>query len=183
MRTLFHRTSLFTASLALAAAPHISHADESIEVEMHHVSTEGVGQSIGSITVKEHQYGVLLIPELEDLEPGLHGFHLHRNPDCGPAEKDGKQAAAAAASGHYDPDETGEHAGPLETDGHLGDLPALYVSEQGEANQAELAPRLSFGDFDGRALVIHKGGDNYSDNPEPLGGGGSRVACGVARFE
>ena len=182
MRKILHRASLFGTSLVIAAAPHLGYADESIDVEMHHVSTDGVGQSIGSIRVEEHQYGVLLTPDLKDLEPGLHGFHLHENPDCGPAKKDGKPTAAAAAGGHYDPEDTGKHAGPLETDGHLGDLPALYVSEQGEANQPELAPRLSFDDFDGRALVIHQGGDNYSDNPEPLGGGGSRIACGVVRF-
>jgi len=28
--------------------------------------------------------------------------------------------------------------------------------------------------------MIHAGGDNYSDQPEPLGGGGGRIACGVA---
>lgn len=183
MNTFLHRSSLVAASLALVLAPHIVHADESIDVEMHQVSKQGVEESIGSITVKEHQDGVLLTPDLQDLEPGLHGFHLHQNPDCGPAEKDGKQTAAAAAGGHYDPDESRSHKGPFETDGHLGDLPALYVSQEGEANQPELAPRLSFDDFNGRALVIHKGGDNYSDNPEPLGGGGSRVACGVVRFE
>jgi Cu-Zn family superoxide dismutase len=27
--------------------------------------------------------------------------------------------------------------------------------------------------------MIHAGGDNYSDEPEPLGGGGARIACGV----
>ncbi len=183
MRTHLQKAGLYTAALALAVAPFTGHADEKIEVEMHHVSTDGVGKSIGSITVKEHRHGVLLTPELEGLEPGLHGFHLHENPDCEPAEKDGKPTAAAGAGGHYDPEDAGRHEGPFETDGHLGDLPALYVSQQGEANQPELAPRLSFDDFDGRSLVIHKGGDNYSDNPEPLGGGGSRVACGVVRFE
>ena len=29
------------------------------------------------------------------------------------------------------------------------------------------------------ALAIHVGGDNYSDQPAPLGGGGARIACGV----
>ncbi|TMA53165.1 MAG: hypothetical protein E6J75_15750, partial [Deltaproteobacteria bacterium] len=33
-------------------------------------------------------------------------------------------------------------------------------------------------DVAGRALVIHEGGDNYSDTPKPLGGGGVRMACG-----
>jgi Cu/Zn superoxide dismutase len=33
----------------------------------------------------------------------------------------------------------------------------------------------------GRAIVIHSGGDNYSDNPEKLGGGKNRIACGVIK--
>jgi Cu-Zn family superoxide dismutase len=31
----------------------------------------------------------------------------------------------------------------------------------------------------GNELVIHIGGDNYSDQPQPLGGGGARIACGA----
>jgi Cu-Zn family superoxide dismutase len=27
--------------------------------------------------------------------------------------------------------------------------------------------------------MIHVGGDNMSDQPKPLGGGGARYACGV----
>jgi superoxide dismutase, Cu-Zn family len=29
--------------------------------------------------------------------------------------------------------------------------------------------------------MIHSGGDNYSDAPAPLGGGGARIACGVIK--
>ena len=28
---------------------------------------------------------------------------------------------------------------------------------------------------------VHAGGDNYSDQPAPLGGGGARIACGVIK--
>ena len=42
-----------------------------------------------------------------------------------------------------------------------------------------LAPRLKMADLKGRALMIHAGGDNYADQPAPLGGGGVRWACGV----
>lgn len=171
------------APIALAALPHVSHANESKEVGIHSVNAEGAQELIGTVTIKEHQYGVLLVPDIENLEPGLHGFHLHENPDCSPAKKEGKQTAAAAAGGHYDPEGTGKHRGPFDTDGHLGDLPALFVDQQGKATQPELAPRLSFDEFDDRALVIHQGGDNYEDDPERLGGGGSRVACGVVRIE
>ena len=31
--------------------------------------------------------------------------------------------------------------------------------------------------------MIHAGGDNYSDHPEALGGGGARVACGVDKVK
>jgi Cu-Zn family superoxide dismutase len=41
------------------------------------------------------------------------------------------------------------------------------------------AQRLKTSDLAGRAITIHAGGDNYSDNPKKLGGGGARVACGV----
>ena len=27
--------------------------------------------------------------------------------------------------------------------------------------------------------MVHASGDNYSDDPAPLGGGGARIACGV----
>jgi len=36
-------------------------------------------------------------------------------------------------------------------------------------------------DIKGRSLMIHAGGDNYSDMPVSLGGGGARVACGVVK--
>jgi Cu-Zn family superoxide dismutase len=38
---------------------------------------------------------------------------------------------------------------------------------------------MSVAKAQGHAIIIHEGGDNYSDTPKPLGGGGSRIACGV----
>ena len=64
-------------------------------------------------------------------------------------------------------------------DGHLGDLPALYVDAGGQATMSVLAPRLKLADVAGRALMVHAGGDNHADHPAPLGGGGARLACGV----
>jgi Cu-Zn family superoxide dismutase len=29
--------------------------------------------------------------------------------------------------------------------------------------------------------MIHESGDNYSDTPKKLGGGGGRIACGVVK--
>ncbi len=171
------RFSPLTLSLAVVAG--VTHADP-VQVQMHLADMAGVGAAIGTVTASEHQAGVLLMPALTGLPPGLHGFHVHQTADCKPAEKDGKKQAAMAAGGHYDPDQAGSHAGPYAT-GHKGDLPALYVDADGKADLPLLAPRLKLADLKGRALVIHAGADNYADQPEKLGGGGARIACGVIK--
>lgn len=149
-------------------------------IRMNMVGASGPGDEIGIITARTTPYGVLFTPKLIGLAPGIHGFHVHQNPDCGPKEKDGKREAALAAGGHYDPANTGKHEGPYGT-GHLGDLPALYVDAAGTADYPVLAPRLKLSDLKGRALMIHGGGDNHADQPAALGGGGARMACGIIR--
>lgn len=141
------------------------------------IDENGVGEEIGTVKAEDTEYGLLLTPSLSNLPPGTHGLHLHQNPDCGPGEKDGKIAPGIAAGGHYDPEDTETHQGPY-SDGHLGDLPVLIVDETGTASLPVLAPRLTTADLEERSLMVHEGGDNYSDEPE-LGGGGSRIACGV----
>ena len=64
-------------------------------------------------------------------------------------------------------------------DAHLGDLPALTVLHDGTATNPVLAPRLKkLDEVRGHSIMIHAGGDNHSDHPAPLGGGGPRMACG-----
>jgi Cu-Zn family superoxide dismutase len=169
--------TLKTASLlALLLASGSAFADTT--VTLHAVSAEGVGKALGDVTISSTEYGLVFTPDLKGLPPGLHGFHLHQNPSCDPAESDGKMTPAQAAGGHYDPHSTGKHGTPW-GDGHLGDLPGLYVEEKGTATQPVLAPRLQESDLKGRALMVHAGGDNHADSPAPLGGGGARIACGV----
>ncbi|MBB3192008.1 superoxide dismutase family protein [Halomonas cerina] len=162
------------ASLLLAAGLGQAQASEHQEVEINKVNADGVGEAIGTVTLEDTDYGLLLTPDLSGLSPGPHGFHVHENASCGPDDK----TAAAEAGGHYDPDETGSHEGPY-GDGHLGDLPVLIVNADGKATLPVLAPRLSLDDLKARSLMIHEGSDNYADEPKPLGGGGARVACGV----
>ena len=92
------------------------------EVEMNLVTSQGVGQSIGTVKITETDKGLEFAPNLKALPPGEHGFHVHAKGSCQPAMKEGKPSAA---------------------------------------------------------LMIHVGGDNMSDQPKPLGGGGARYACGV----
>jgi superoxide dismutase, Cu-Zn family len=170
-----HAKSLLFASL-LSLASLSARAD--MVVPMNLVDDKGVGPAVGRITVSESAYGLVFTPALSGLAPGLHGFHVHQNPDCGAKEKDGKMVPALAAGGHYDPQKTNRHGAPW-GDGHLGDLPPLFVDAGGNAAQPVLAPRLKMSDLAGRSLMIHMGGDNHADHPAPLGGGGARVACGV----
>jgi superoxide dismutase, Cu-Zn family len=153
-------------------------AQADIAVQMSIVDEKGIGKSVGQVVVSETPYGVVFSPSLAGLPPGLHGFHLHENPSCDAKEKDGKMVPALAAGGHYDPAATKRHGLPW-GDGHLGDLPALFVDAMGNANNPVLAPRLKMTDVTGRSLMVHAGGDNHADHPEPLGGGGARMACGV----
>ena len=169
------RFKIFLAATALSLCG-AGRAD--ITVQMSTVDEKGIGKSIGEVTVGETPYGVVFSPTLAGLPPGLHGFHVHENPSCQSKEKDGKTTPALAAGGHYDPAATKRHGLPW-GDGHLGDLPALYVDDMGNANYPVLAPRLKIPDVEGRSLMVHAGGDNHADHPAALGGGGARSVCGV----
>jgi len=164
----------FAVGLALLSAGFGAHAEQ-VTVTVNAISASGVGAPIGTVALSDGPNGLVIQPNLKQLAPGGHGFHIHANPDCG-----AKDGAGMAAGGHYDPAKTGKHLGP-KGDGHLGDLPVLTVAADGTATQAMTVARLKVADVKGRSLMIHAGGDNYSDEPKPLGGGGARVACGVIK--
>lgn len=147
-------------------------------VTIHKVTPDGVAEAIGTVTLSDSAQGLVITPDLTRLPAGEHGFHIHENPSCAAVHKNSRIYAALSAGGHYDPSASGKHAGPI-GDGHAGDLPVLVADANGNAKTAVVAPRLQLVDVIDRAIIIHAGGDNYSDSPEPLGGGGSRIACGV----
>lgn len=149
----------------------LAYASVAIPITLFNAS--GQPQNIGTVTAEDSVCGVLLTPSLHGLSPGVHGFHIHVNPSC---DQNGM-----AAGGHFDPASTNQHDGPYNKNGHLGDLPVLIVNQDGTATLPTLAPRFNLAQLKGHALMIHAGGDNYSDTPEKLGGGGARIACGVIK--
>jgi Cu-Zn family superoxide dismutase len=167
----FAAATMWCSALAIAASPEL-------KATMSVLSDAGIGASAGTVTISETPHGVVFTPALTGLPAGLHGFHVHDVGNCSPAQKDGKPVAGLAAGGHYDPAGSKHHGLPW-GDGHLGDLPALYVDASGNANNPVLAPRLKLADLKGRALMVHVGGDNHADHPAALGGGGARLVCGV----
>ena len=141
-------------------------------VNMKIVASGYKAKSIGYVTLQDSEYGLLIVPHLHDVPTGFHGFHVHTYPTC---SNNGN-----AAGGHFDPQNTGKHLGPYD-DGHLGDLPVLYANRKGIIDGPVIAPRVKLHQVQGHSLMLHEGGDNYSDQPSANGGGGMRYACGVIK--
>lgn len=171
MRTL----PIITTSLLLSLSP-VVYADQ-IHTTMHAISVSGVGKAVGTVKAKDTAEGLEMHVQLEGLPTGNHGFHMHTNPSCEAALKDGVLVSGWAAGPHFDPANTATHKGPTGS-GHLGDLPVLTADDAGKVNLKVVAPRLKKADLKGRSFMVHAGPDNYSDTPS-LGGGGARVMCGV----
>jgi Cu-Zn family superoxide dismutase len=169
------RIWLSVLAVALIAVPV---AAAQVSVPMSLVTEQGAGATIGTVTLMDSPGGLVVTPDLAGLPAGGHGFHVHARGDCGVSLTEGKPVPAGAAGGHFDPQGTGTHLGPTGA-GHRGDLPVLEVAADGRATKAVTAPRLTVAQVRGLALVIHAGGDNYADQPAPLGGGGLRIACGT----
>lgn len=146
-----------------------------------YLTTTGVpGQRIGEVYFTDTPSGLLVNVDLKNLPAGEHGFHIHENPNCDAGlDANGKLQPALQAGGHYDPDKTGHHLGPNNKDGHRGDLPVLTVAPDGTVKTSFTVQNLKVNDIKNRSIMIHAGGDNYSDEPVALGGGGARIACGV----
>lgn len=174
------RASTCVLALGLTLAAGAAHA-ASVSAAMALATPAGPGASMGTITAADTPKGVAFKLDLHGLPPGEHGFHIHEKPSCDPATAaDGKVTPAGGAGAHLDPAQSRMHMGPM-GEGHLGDLPRVSVAADGTARATLVAPHLhSIGEVKGHALMIHAGGDNYADQPAPLGGGGARLACGVA---
>lgn len=182
MSVLTLRTTVAALAIALVPAG-AALAATALKIPFSSVNAEGIDKPIGSVTAIDTPDGLRLTPALRGLPPGEHGFHVHEKPSCEAlpdAAQGGKMTPALGAGGHLDPDKTARHEGP-DGNGHKGDLPSLTVGANGKATKAVVAKHLKVADLRDHALMIHAGGDNYADQPAPLGGGGGRIACGVAR--
>ncbi len=172
-------TSVCLCVSALVAAELYNPKDEKnkIVIPMDLLSKSG-NKAIGEVVAVETKYGVAFYPNLQGLESGLHGFHIHQNPDCGENEN----GLGMKAGGHWDPENKQAHSFPWSDEGHKGDLPALFVDTKGNATNPVLAPKIkSLDEIKNKALMIHIGSDNHHDHPAALGGGGARMACGIIK--
>src|SRR5699024_53933 len=133
------------------------------------------GDMIGTAALAEQADGVQVKLELEGLDPGFHGIHVHEYPKCeGPDFK--------SAGSHFNPE--GKEHGLMHPDGsHLGDLPNVEADSDGRVeeevmlNDATLLEgKKSILRGDGTSLVIHS--DQDDGVSQPGGDAGERIACG-----
>jgi Cu-Zn family superoxide dismutase len=133
-----------------------------------------VGENIvkGIVHFEQTESGIKIIADVEGLEPGKHGFHIHEFGDC-------HEADAKSAGGHFNPDNNA-HGAPVDINWHVGDLGNLSADKNGNAHLERIDTQISFsGDHSiiGRAVIIHAGEDDLRS--QPTGNAGARVACGV----
>ena len=129
--------------------------------------------------------GVEISLNVQGMQPGAHGFHVHEKGECAPKmnTSTGKMEAFGAAGGHFDPHSTKTHGQPGQSSRqiHAGDVPNLVVGANGSgmlrytSQEVSLMPGMN--SIMGRALVVHAGEDDYTTNP--AGASGPRIACGV----
>ena len=63
-------------------------ADQTVTVKL--VDDHGIGEAIGQVTVSQTSHGVVFSPQLKELPPGMHGFHIHEHASCEAQEKEGR---------------------------------------------------------------------------------------------
>ncbi|MBB6448362.1 Cu-Zn family superoxide dismutase [Geomicrobium halophilum] len=146
-------------------------------------------EEVGTVRFFENGEGhTLVTAEAEGLEPGYHGFHIHEEGVC---EADAEEGPFDSAEGHYAPEDN-EHGG------HAGDLPPLYVKEDGSAKMSVEVDRFTPDELvdDETAMMVHEDPDNFGHIPDryqseeqdesgpdeetlDTGDAGDRIACGV----
>ena len=151
------------------------------------------GEPRGTVEFAEVDGGTMVTARAMDLPPGFHGLHIHTAGVCEPDSENpsdpGERGAFLSAGGHLKGDDD-EAVHP----NHAGDLPPLYVSDDGTGEIVTFTDRLDRDqllDDDGSAVMIHEKSDNLANIPERYaadgpdedthmaGDGGSRIACGV----
>ncbi len=163
--------------------------DEAVEGTIQVAMVDAEGADVGTVTLVPKDGGTRVEAEVEGLEPGFHGFHVHDVGVCNPDAPDGP---FTTATGHY-VGEGGTHGE------HDGDMPSLFVAEDGTASLSTTLDTFTVDELasdDGAAVMIHAGPDNFANIPDrytsteaeaagpddmtnSTGDAGARAACGV----
>lgn len=170
IRTLLTAGLMFSvAGAAAAQAPVTSGPAPANEGTVTARLATADGVDVGSVQFREMRAGLHVEANLTDLPPGPHGFHVHGTGACEPDFE---------AAGEHISTEGQEHGFAQTDNPHSGDLPNLWVHDDGTVIVEFIAPSLTLDqllDGDGAAVMVHETQDTYMD---PASAGG-RYACGV----
>ncbi len=127
----------------------------------------------GTVRFYQTRNGVLVVTQMNGLPVNPNpcggavlGFHIHGGTDCQPR---GDEPFGGAMT-HYNPDNCPH---PF----HAGDLPPLFVTQNGTALSAFLTDRFAVRDVFGKAVVVHDHPDDFAS--QPAGMSGNKIACGI----
>ncbi len=155
------------------------------KAEMKNTENENVGEVLFYL----NDQGLTVVEaNIENLEQGYRGFHIHENAACDPDASDGP---FTTAGGHYHGEDEGHGH-------HTGDMPSLYVNENGTAQMIAVIDGFVPEELlnSDTAVIIHEGPDNFANIPDRYqsseqeesgpdqatlntGDAGDRAACGV----
>jgi Cu-Zn family superoxide dismutase len=127
----------------------------------------------GIVYFNQLKNGIEIIADIEGLEPGKHGFHIHEFGDL--RKEDG-----TSAGGHFNPEDK-PHGAPDSDNRHVGDLGNIVaIPNESAAHYTRTDTTIAFTgkhSIIGRAVIIHQGEDDYVT--QPTGNAGPRVGGGV----
>jgi superoxide dismutase, Cu-Zn family len=129
----------------------------------------------GTVTLSSTEEGLRVVAQVNHVQAGEHGFHIHAIGNCGHGGQD--------AGGHFNPDGMGHGYLPRDgmTGAHAGDLGNITVPLGRPGTMEITVPQLTLGpgpySVMGKAIILHADGDDL--HTQPTGGAGARIACGV----
>lgn len=138
------------------------------------VNPTSQGKAEGSVTfsIGADAGGMLVSVDLQGMEPGLHGFHIHEVGDCSAAD-------ASSAGEHFNPGNT-VHGSPDAEERHAGDMGNIEADADGRVAVELTLQGLALAGPTSilqKAVVIHSKNDDLQS--QPAGDAGDRVGCGV----
>lgn len=81
-----------------------------VTASLRRIDENGAHEEVGSVSFQDTPNGMLASIKIRGLSMPHNGFHVHENPSCDPAFKDGKLVAGLAAGGHLGGGAHGDHA-------------------------------------------------------------------------